>query len=78
MTVLPPPPAVPAPKPKTKYVIVQARDRADLGEFIAELKRAADDSHYSGGMYAAFLALEDGQKLQVNICLAARIPKRPT
>jgi hypothetical protein len=50
-----------------KYIVVKVNGRAELKKFIEDLRAARDDSADTGGGYSAFLHLEGGRILQVEI-----------
>ena len=64
-----PPPAIPVPQAGESYVLVKVRRSVSIESFIVDLKRAADNSQYTGGLYSVFLRLDDGRTLQVEIAL---------
>ena len=65
-----PPPTIPVP---AKYLTVRVNDPRDVAQFIADLKQSVKDSVSTGGCYSAFLALANGQKLQVEVGLPLRL-----
>lgn len=80
MTSIPPPPAIPNPvlqaDPLPKFHTVRVNDARELKKFIADLREAAEKSNDSGGCYAAFLGLANGQRLQVEVGLPTTLTRR--
>jgi hypothetical protein len=61
------PPPIPAP---AKFIRVTANDAKALTKFIVDLKAALAESRDTAGAYSAFLLVNNGQKLQVEVHLA--------
>lgn len=50
-------------------VVATVRDTQVLNRFLEDLKQASKKSRRTGGGYSAFLPLDSGRRLQVDICL---------